>query len=88
MIITRDQALCMLFCVEFTPENVARYEQKIADFGEIDICYENDPKKPLLVLISQIHKTSSPYRPYPVSSSENKADVDNKKIATGGSKEA
>lgn len=88
MIITRDQALCMLFCVEFTPENVAHSEQKIADFGEIDICYEKDLKKPLLALISQIHKTSSTYRPYPVPSSENNADADNKKIAIGTSKEA
>ncbi|ORE00708.1 hypothetical protein BCV72DRAFT_237454, partial [Rhizopus microsporus var. microsporus] len=76
-----------LFCVENNPENVARYEEKIAAFGEIDICYEKDPKKPILAPSSQIHKNLSTYHPYPVSSSEKMADLENNKVVIETNKE-
>ncbi|KAG1165570.1 hypothetical protein G6F36_013289 [Rhizopus arrhizus] len=71
MIITRDQALCMLFCVEFTPENVAHSEQKIADFGEIDICYEKDLKNPFMNSIVKINGDPFTYQRYVISAPTN-----------------
>ncbi|ORE00710.1 hypothetical protein BCV72DRAFT_237456, partial [Rhizopus microsporus var. microsporus] len=53
-----------LFCVENNPENVARYEEKIAAFGEIDICYEKDPKKPILNSILKINGDPFTYKRY------------------------
>ncbi|RCH85741.1 hypothetical protein CU098_009869, partial [Rhizopus stolonifer] len=67
MFVSHGQALCMLFCVKFTPENAVHYEKKIADFGEIDICYEKDPKKPFLNSILKINSDPFTFQRYTVS---------------------
>ncbi|OAD78508.1 hypothetical protein PHYBLDRAFT_163618 [Phycomyces blakesleeanus NRRL 1555(-)] len=48
MNITREQAIYILFSKEYDEENVARLLKKIADFGSFDICYEVDPRKPIM----------------------------------------
>lgn len=53
------------------PENAARYEQKIADFGEIDICYEKDPKMPFLNSIVKINGDPFTYQRYAISAPTN-----------------
>jgi hypothetical protein len=62
--ISRDQALCMLFYVEFTEENLTKYKKKLEDFGEIEICYNVDPKQPILVSKARILGDPFTYRKY------------------------
>ena len=55
MNIAREQAICMFFSGEYNEENVARLSKKIDDFGSFDVCYETDPRKPVLLLLARIH---------------------------------
>lgn len=54
MNITREQAICMFFSEEYIEENVARLSNKIIDFGSSDVCYETDPRQPILVSLMRI----------------------------------
>jgi hypothetical protein len=74
MKITRDQAVCMFFCEEYNEENVARFSKKIEDFGCVDICYENDPTKPILVTLTKIYSEPFNYKRYEASSNEANSD--------------
>jgi hypothetical protein len=44
----------MFYCEEFKDKNVARLLKRIEDPGELDIRYEDDPVKPVLVLRTRI----------------------------------
>lgn len=64
MNITRDQAICMLFCEEYSKENAARLSRKIEDFGSFDVCYENDPMRPVLVHLNVIRSDPFTFKRY------------------------
>jgi hypothetical protein len=68
MNITRNQAICMFFHVEYNEQNVAKFSKKIEDFEEVDICYENDPKVPVLVARTKIFSEPLNYKLYMASS--------------------
>lgn len=70
MNITREQAICMFFCEDYNEENITKLSKKIEDFGCVDICYEDDPKKPVLVLLTRIHSEPFNYKRYKASSNE------------------
>jgi hypothetical protein len=55
MIISREQAICILYCVEFNEENAAKYSKKIEDTGDLDICYLLDINDPFLVTLTRIN---------------------------------
>lgn len=40
MEISRDQAICMFFYVEYTEGNVKKYKRQIEDFNAAEICYD------------------------------------------------
>ncbi|ORZ19047.1 hypothetical protein BCR42DRAFT_412088 [Absidia repens] len=72
MEISKDQAICMFFYVEYTEENVMKYKKVLEDFGDVEICYNTDPKQPILVTERKIHECPLVYRLYPANiSSEN-----------------
>ncbi|KAI8875630.1 hypothetical protein K501DRAFT_233357, partial [Backusella circina FSU 941] len=64
MNITRDQAICRFFCEDYSKENAARLSKKIEEFGSFDVCYENDPKRPVLVHLSVIRNDPTTFKRY------------------------
>ena len=64
MIITRNQAICMLFYVDYSEENAKKCEKKIENIGDFDICYNVDPKHPVLVSRQRIRGDPLTYRTY------------------------
>ncbi|KAG2229684.1 hypothetical protein INT48_007783 [Thamnidium elegans] len=64
MNITRDQAICRFFCEDYSKENAARLSKKIEEFGSFDVCYENDPKQPVLVHLSVIRNDPTTFKRY------------------------
>ncbi|KAI8990885.1 hypothetical protein BDF20DRAFT_810947 [Mycotypha africana] len=64
MNITRDQAICRFFCEDYSKENAARLSKKIEEFGSFDVCYENDPKRPVMVHLSVIRNDPTTFKRY------------------------
>ncbi|KAI9257697.1 hypothetical protein BY458DRAFT_518658 [Sporodiniella umbellata] len=61
MQISRNRAICMLFYVEFTKENLEKYKRKIESFGNIEICYNVKPNEPVLVPTKRIRESPHLY---------------------------
>lgn len=57
MEISKDLTICMFFYVDYNEENAKKYEKLINSFGDVEICYNIDPKQPVLVTLSRIHKS-------------------------------
>lgn len=55
----------MFFYVDYNEENVKKYEEKIKKIGDVEICYNIDPKQPVIVTLSRIHGSPQLYRLYP-----------------------
>lgn len=70
MNITRDQAICRFFCEDYSKETAARLSKKIEEFGSFDVCYENDPKRPVLLNLANVHSQSSIFKFYKTSNEE------------------
>ncbi|KAI9470121.1 MAG: hypothetical protein EXX96DRAFT_532524 [Benjaminiella poitrasii] len=68
MIITRKEAVCMYFSQECTDENYEKFSKKIEDFGVdvggMDICYLEDPRKPVVVSLVRILADPYQYKRY------------------------
>ncbi|CEP08393.1 hypothetical protein [Parasitella parasitica] len=65
MNITRDQAICrFFFCEDYSKENAARLSKKIEEFGSFDVCYENDPKRPVMVHLSVNRNDPTTFKRY------------------------
>ena len=47
--ITRSQALCLIFCMEDNEQNRQALIQRLNDMKDIEICYEKDPRRPVLI---------------------------------------
>lgn len=68
MEISKDQATCMFFFffyVKFTEENVTKYRKVMEDYGDVEICYNTDPRQPVLVTKRKIHECPYLYYLYP-----------------------
>ncbi|KAI9496161.1 hypothetical protein BDB00DRAFT_810754 [Zychaea mexicana] len=70
MNITRNQAICMLFCEEYSDDNATRLAKKIEQLGAFDVCYENDPRRPVLLTQAIINSQPSIFKRYETSSKE------------------
>lgn len=46
--ITRKEALCILYGMSFTEENVIALESRVRNYGDLDICHSGDELKPML----------------------------------------
>lgn len=57
--LSRDYAMCLLFGLEFNPENVIKAREKLAKYGDLEVCFETSEKSPILVPINRI-----PYGPF------------------------
>ncbi|KAG2218961.1 hypothetical protein INT45_008385 [Circinella minor] len=70
--ITRQQAICMFYCEEYTKENVIKLNKRIAEMEDVEICFMNDPLSPLLQCEKRINQNPFLYNRYPVG--ETKSD--------------
>ncbi|CAO3611411.1 unnamed protein product [Mucor hiemalis] len=64
MNIIRDQAICRFFCEDYSKENAERLSKKIEEFGSFDMCFENDPRRPVMVNLSAIRSDPSTFKRY------------------------
>lgn len=62
--ITRGQAICIFFCEKYTEANMEKLLRKMETFEEVDICYENNPLKPLIQSNAAVDSESSKYKRY------------------------
>lgn len=63
MDITREKAICKLYCEEYSEENANRL-LKIIDNNELDICYQTNPLKAALAPISRTFAEPHMYKRY------------------------
>ncbi|GAA5811460.1 hypothetical protein MFLAVUS_004897 [Mucor flavus] len=63
MDITREKAICMLYCEEYSEENANRL-LKIIDKIGLDICYQTNPLKSALAPISDCFAEPRIYKRY------------------------
>lgn len=64
MEISRNQAICMLFYVDYNKENLEKCKKKMENFGNIEICYNIKPTEPVLVSIERIRENPQAYHLY------------------------
>ncbi|KAI7898916.1 uncharacterized protein BX663DRAFT_489685 [Cokeromyces recurvatus] len=53
--VTKEQAICMLYCEEYNDINVRRLLEKLNSFEDLEICYEKDPLEPKLIPLQTIY---------------------------------
>ncbi|ORY88689.1 hypothetical protein BCR43DRAFT_448692, partial [Syncephalastrum racemosum] len=47
--VTKEQALCMLYCEDYTEDNAATLQKRLNDVEDFELCYRDDPTDPVLV---------------------------------------
>ncbi|KAI9467468.1 hypothetical protein BDB00DRAFT_777707 [Zychaea mexicana] len=62
--ITKEQALCMIFYVEFNPTNMENLKDRIKNMTDIDICYETDSLHPFLLPLVKMYSEPYHYKKY------------------------
>ncbi|KAI9253629.1 hypothetical protein BY458DRAFT_443143 [Sporodiniella umbellata] len=62
--ITREQAICMLYCVVFNDENVKKFVPTIDALKGLDICYKEDPMEPTVISTYKINAYPFLYKRY------------------------
>lgn len=62
--ITRNHALCIFFNEEFTNENSEKLKEDLKNLSGLDICYTEDPSKPMLQTKVKVNGFPSYYRRY------------------------
>ncbi|ORE19607.1 hypothetical protein BCV71DRAFT_177318 [Rhizopus microsporus] len=65
MEISRKLAICVFYYVEYTDENVEKYMEEMKKLGDVEICYNIDPKQPVIVTKERICKLPNSYHLYP-----------------------
>jgi hypothetical protein len=63
-ILTRDRAICMFFYVEFNEENVKKCKEKLEEIDQAEMCWNVDPRQPILVSKARICEDPFTYRKY------------------------
>ncbi|KAI8388295.1 uncharacterized protein BYT42DRAFT_559595 [Radiomyces spectabilis] len=66
MKITRDHALCALFCEEFNEQNVILLRKRLEKMNDFEICYESDPAKPVLLPLRRLYGNPTNYHKYDI----------------------
>lgn len=66
MELSRELAICMCFYVEYTEENVKECTEAMNRLGDVEICYNTDPKEPIIVAKERIRRMPNSYHLYPV----------------------
>lgn len=76
MNVSRDYALCVLFGLEFTDNNVITARNKLESYGDLEICYVSSERSPTLVPKERINYDPFTYKKYlsPAPSKTNEAE--------------
>ncbi|KAI8079889.1 uncharacterized protein BX664DRAFT_341718 [Halteromyces radiatus] len=61
--VTKEQAICMLFCKEYNDENVVNLGKRLKEM-ELEVCYIHDPTEPVLIPIRSISVNPLKYHLY------------------------
>ncbi|CAO3684932.1 unnamed protein product [Rhizopus microsporus] len=61
---SRDFALCVLFGMEFTPDNVIKANSKLESYGDLEVCYDSSERNPMLVPKNRINYDPFTYKRY------------------------
>ncbi|KAI8993319.1 hypothetical protein BDB01DRAFT_775896 [Pilobolus umbonatus] len=77
MKISRNLAICMFFYVDYTEENVKKYNNRLEDFGNVEICYNIEPNQPILVSMERIRNDPESYHLYSDNTSVDEEETDN-----------
>lgn len=62
--ITREQALCLLFCKEHNEDNIKMILEKVALYEDLEIFHAGDPLQPMLLPHVRIHLDPFGFRKY------------------------
>lgn len=62
MNITREQAICIFSCREYTQFNMAILLKRMDSFEDVDICYDENPYKPFFITNVQIESEHPKYK--------------------------
>jgi hypothetical protein len=62
--ITKEQAICIFFCHEYTEPNVKKLLKRMESFEDVDICYDKDPLQPILLCNERIDSEPLNYKRY------------------------
>ncbi|KAI8881428.1 hypothetical protein K501DRAFT_334769 [Backusella circina FSU 941] len=54
VIISRDQAICIFYCEPYNEENVTKFSKILDDLKNVEICYGENPKRPMLMCTKTI----------------------------------
>ncbi|KAI8073475.1 uncharacterized protein B0P05DRAFT_548704 [Gilbertella persicaria] len=65
MTITREQAICMLYCATYTEENVKKLVPMINALQGLKICYKEDPMESVLFSSDNLKTHTAKCRKYP-----------------------
>ncbi|KAI8880788.1 hypothetical protein K501DRAFT_190514 [Backusella circina FSU 941] len=68
--ITREQAICMLYCVPFNDENVKKFVPTTDALKSLEICYKEDPMEPIVISIYKMNAYPFLYKRYSVNQKE------------------
>lgn len=60
---TKNQAICMFYYVEYTPENVTKY-RNIFESQNYEICFNTNEYEPVLVMKQRMLENPLTYRKY------------------------
>jgi hypothetical protein len=66
MELSRDLAICMFFYVEYTKDIIKECKEPMKVLENVEICYNIDPKQPILVSKESIRRDLQSYHLYPV----------------------
>ncbi|KAI7851661.1 hypothetical protein BDC45DRAFT_511427 [Circinella umbellata] len=64
MNVTKQQALCMFHCEEYTNDNVIRLQKRLEEMEDLELCYRDDPTDPVMVSKRTIDNNPEKYHLY------------------------
>jgi hypothetical protein len=70
--ISREQALCIFYCEPYNKFNIERFSKIIDDLENVEICYCDNPKRPVL----QCTKTIYSY-PFEIHTYKSEREIEN-----------
>jgi hypothetical protein len=65
VIITREQAICIFYCEPHNKDNIHKFSKIIDDLQNVEICYDEDPRRPFLCSLKSLQLAPSRYHQYP-----------------------
>ncbi|KAI8092388.1 uncharacterized protein B0P05DRAFT_226146 [Gilbertella persicaria] len=81
IVITREQAICMFFLRGIQRRYVKKLTKEVDDFVDGEICYTEDPTKPIILIKRTINRNPFLYHKYqPRESVTNDITIEEQKL--------